>query len=92
MGMWGHEAYDGDGQADWIQDLGQSTGFFDGVIQALRDENPWNARMAAWIVARIGLRYVWKGRTRVEAIDLAIKRLEALKDDENFLAHWDTPV
>ncbi len=62
MGMWGFEAWDNDGAADWFGELMSRTGLRDEwhatMTQDFSDDEADQVRAGVWLFAQLGRVYV----------------------------------
>lgn len=96
MGAWGENAYDNDSAADWFGDSDGLRAMQADVLEVLRrePEGDWDydrIRASAWLVVQTGRAYVWEYDTLDEALALAIKRLEHIRDDGEYVGSWVDP-
>jgi hypothetical protein len=89
MGTWGRTAWDNDDAADWYGDLFDATGLADRVEEALnRDpEDLGDAqviRAAAFLLVQLGRVYIWPVDDLDRHLALAIRKLEAVREQEEF--------
>lgn len=88
MGMWGHAAWENDGAADWFGDLFSTSKLATRVEKMLKakdvEEYHEEIRAAAHIVVALGQVYIWPIELLDQHLRLAIEKLEAIKQLEEF--------
>ena len=92
MGAWGTAAWDNDDAADWYGDLFDATGLANRVEEALnRDPNYPDElsaanviRAAAFLLVQLGRVYIWPVDDLDRHLALAIQKLEAMRELEEF--------
>lgn len=76
MGMWGFEAWDNDGAADWFGGLMSGTGLRDQwhatITQEFYEDEAEEVRAAVWLFAQLGHVYVWPIANYDEDVQLAL--------------------
>jgi len=83
-GAWGPGPLDNDAGADWLGNA--LSGIPQRVESGLRSENPDDVRAAAWLLGQVGYLYAYSPYYLAEHLDLAIERLKALAEDEEYLS------
>lgn len=88
MGMWGFAAWQNDGAADWFGELFQASKLATRVEKTLkeRDIEEWHEeiRAAAYVLVALGQNYIWPVDVLDQHLRLAIEKLEAIKQLEEF--------
>jgi hypothetical protein len=85
MGAWGKEPWDNDGAADWYGELFDATGLAKRVEKALQgdpDDSHEEIRAAAYVLISLGRNYIWPVDELDRHLQLAISKLEAVRDLE----------
>lgn len=83
MGSWGKRPWDNDYAADWFLSLFEKTQLRKSVVAALRfdiEEHAEIVRAAAHMVYLLGHTYVWPIETIDEDLQLAIDKLDQLRE------------
>jgi hypothetical protein len=88
MGTWSEGPLGNDRAADWLGSLISGSGLRDHAVRALESDDPQVVRAAAWLVARLGVVYVWPIATLDADRQLAREALEKLLTDEDWLGSW----
>lgn len=88
MGAWGVAAWDNDGAADWFGELFGATKLAAKVEKTLKkkdiEEYHEEIRAAAHVVLALGRVYVWPIDDLERHLKLAIEKLEAIKELEEY--------
>jgi hypothetical protein len=87
MGAWGFAPWDNDSAADWYGDLFDATGLAKHVEDALGGdpaEDPDVIRAAAYLLVSLGRVYIWPIEDLDRHLALAIQKLEAVRELEEF--------
>lgn len=87
MGAWGTAAWDNDSAADWYGELFDTTGLARHVEEALNcepEEDPDVIRAAANVLVSMGRVYIWPIDDLDRHLRLAIQKLEAVRELEEF--------
>jgi hypothetical protein len=88
MGTWGHQPWENDGAADWFGELFDKTKLAKQVERTLKqkDVEEWyeEIRAAAHVLVALGRNFVWPIDVLDDHLNLAIKKLEAIKQLEEF--------
>jgi hypothetical protein len=87
MGDWGHAPYDNDYAADWYGVLFEKTRLAEYVEAALMQDPasaPDDVRAAAFVLVQLGRVYIWPGNDLVRHLQLAIQKLEAIRELDDF--------
>ncbi|QWF16937.1 hypothetical protein [Lysobacter capsici] len=87
MGDWGLAAEDNDVAADWYGHLFDSTRLAAHVEEALNrdsDSEPDVIRAAAFVLVQLGRVYIWPAHEMDRHLKLAIQKLEAVRELEEF--------
>ena len=82
MGAWGTAAWENDGAADWFGDVLDATGLANHVEEALHldlEDFHEEVRAAAYLLVVLGRVYIWPTEELDRHLELAISRLEAIK-------------
>jgi len=86
MGMWGLEAWQNDGAADWYDATFELTGLSEHVEETLNlrvDDHIEEIRAAAHLLSVLGENYIWPSNSRARCIRLAASRLEEIVHDKH---------
>jgi hypothetical protein len=88
MGAWGTAAWDNDDAADWFGDLFAATKLAARVEKALKEEDveeyAGRIRAAAFMLVALGRVYVWPIDDLDRHLRLAIEKLEAISELEDY--------
>jgi hypothetical protein len=87
MGDWGFKPWDNDGAADWYGELFEKTQLAMYVEEALNqdpEESPDVIRAAAFLLVQLGRVYIWPIHEMDRHLGLAIQKLEAIRELEDF--------
>ena len=88
MGTWGAAAWDNDDAADWFYDLFASTKLAARVEKALKtkdvEEYAGKIRAAAYMLVALGRVYIWPVDDLRRHLQLAIEKLEAISQLEDY--------
>ncbi len=87
MGAWGTAAWDNDSAADWYGNLFDATGLAKHVEEALNRDPEEDAdviRAAAFVLVQLGRVYIWPVNDLNRHLALAIRKLEAVRELEEF--------
>ena len=91
MGSWGEGPLDGDTPADWFFNL-KEIGLFDLIEEGLNSNDYQIVRAAVWLFAKLGeSAFVYDVYVIDEHRDLALKKLEEILADEDWLNTWRDP-
>jgi hypothetical protein len=85
--VWGKAAWDNDSAADWYGHLFRSTGLAKHVEEALNRDPVEDAdviRAAAFLLVQLGRVYIWPVHDLDRHLALAIQKLEAVRELEEF--------
>lgn len=88
MGAWGDSAWDSDGAADWFADLFAASKLAARVEKTLKkkdiEEYAEQIRAAAYILVALGRVYIWPVDDLQRHLRLAIEKLEAISQHEDY--------
>ncbi|MGL6073804.1 MAG: DUF4259 domain-containing protein [Fimbriiglobus sp.] len=88
MGAWGKAAWDNDDAADWYHELFTKTKLATHVEKALNtkdlEERAGRIRAAAYILVALGRVYIWPIEDFERHLKLAIEKLEAISELEEY--------
>lgn len=88
MGAWGTAAWDNDDAADWFGDLFAATKLAQRVEKTLKtkdvEEYAGRIRAAAYMLVALGRVYVWPIHDLERHLKLAIEKLEAIRELEDY--------
>lgn len=88
MGAWGSNAWDNDDAADWFGDLFAATKLAQRVEKALKtkdvEEYAGKIRAAAYVLVALGRVYVWPVDDLERHLKLAIEKLTAISEFEDY--------
>lgn len=88
MGMWGYEAWDNDGAADWFCNLMDNTDFRKHWLPAIShtDEDAFEEiRAAIWVFVQLGRTYIWPIDHIDDDLELAIKACDLVLNNEDLI-------
>jgi hypothetical protein len=102
MGAWGTAAWDNDAAADWFGDMFDATKLAEYVEKTLKESDIEDCyeevRAAAYLVVALGRVYMWPIDKLDEHLALAIEKLEAIKqldeyeDEGDFTSEIDQEI
>ena len=88
MGAWGMAAWDNDDAADWFGDLFAKTKLAARVEKTLKLEDvedyAGEIRAAAYVLVVLGRNYIWPVEDLDRHLKLAIEKLEAINELEDY--------
>lgn len=91
--MWGTAAWDNDDAADWFADLFAATKLAQRVEKTLKkknlDEYAGQIRAAAYLLLALGRVYIWPQEDLERHLRLAIEKLEAARELEEYKEETD---
>ena len=91
MGAWFYGPIDNDAAADWMGDTMHKSKLPKLIEKGLKSKSQDVVRAAAFLLEQVGYTYMYDIEVLDKHLALAVEKLDALRNDEDWLSSWSQP-